>query len=74
MLILGTLMGGFHLVGKLTSSNLSIAEDSIQGVTNANYQLVEKVLTQMGKQILDAKTEEVDTEIGYLLKKKKYRN
>ena len=61
-------------MGKLTSSNLSIAEDSIQGVTNANYQLVEKVLTQMGKQIIDAKTEEVDTEMGYLLKKKKYRN
>jgi hypothetical protein len=58
----------------LTSSNLSIAEDSIQGVTNANYQRVEKVLTQMGNQIIDAKTEEVDTEMGYLLKKKKCRN
>ena len=66
MLILNALMGGLHLVGKLTSSNLSIAEDSIQGVTNANYQWVEKVLTQMGKQIIDAKTEEVDTEMGYL--------
>ena len=74
LLILGTLMGGLHLVGKLTSSNLSIAEDSIQGVTNANYQLSEKALTQMGKQIIDAKTREVATELGYLLQKKKDLN
>jgi class 3 adenylate cyclase len=74
LLILGTLMGGLHLVGKLTSSNLSIAEDSIRGVTNANYQLSEEVLTQMGKQIIDAKTKEVATELGYLLQKKKDLN
>ncbi|MHB8066754.1 MAG: adenylate/guanylate cyclase domain-containing protein [Desulfobaccales bacterium] len=74
LLILGTLMGGLHLVGKLTSSNLSIAEDSIRGVTNANYQLSEEVLTQMGKQIIEAKTKEVATELGYLLQKEKDRN
>jgi class 3 adenylate cyclase/HAMP domain-containing protein len=74
LLILGTLIGGLYLVGRLTSSNLGIAGKSIQGVTKSNYQLSEKVLTQMGKQIIDAKTEEVATELGYLLKKKKYRN
>jgi class 3 adenylate cyclase/HAMP domain-containing protein len=74
LLTLGTLAGGLHIVEKLTSSNLGIAEDSIQGVTKANYQLSEQILTQMGKQIIDAKTEAAATELGYLLKMKKYRN
>jgi len=74
LLILAILVGGLGLVERLTSSNLEIAEDCVQGVTNANYQLAEKVLTQMGKQVIDAKTEEVATQLGYLLKGKKYRN
>jgi class 3 adenylate cyclase/HAMP domain-containing protein len=74
LLILGIMVGGLGLVGKLTSSNLNTAEDCVQGVTDANYQLAEKVLTQMGKQVIDAKTEEVATKLGYLLKGKRYRN
>ena len=58
----------------MTGSNLGIAEDTVQGVPHATCQRVEKVLTQLGEQIIDARTEEVDTEMGYLLKKNKGRN
>jgi class 3 adenylate cyclase len=74
LLVLGTLAGGLHMMGKLTSSNLNIAEESIQGITQANYQLSEKILTKMGKQIIRAKSEAMATELGYLLKQKKFRN
>lgn len=74
LLTLGTLAGGLYIVDKMTISNLSIAEAAIQGITDANYQLSEKVLTQMGKQIIDTKTDAVATELAYLLKRKKYRN
>jgi len=74
LLTLGTLAGGIYIVKILTSRNLNIAEDAIQGITDANYQVSEQILTRMGKQIIDAKTEAVATELAYLLKKQKYRN
>jgi len=52
---------------KLAGRNLVIVQEALEGLTNANSQVSEEILTTYAEKMVEAKAEEVAKELAYLL-------
>jgi class 3 adenylate cyclase len=62
------------ILNKLTQKNIIYAEEGVEEVSNANYQLSKKMLTTYGQYIIEDKAQDVASELSYLLRGKKTYN
>jgi len=64
-----------HRMAEISKAEaISFAKALVRENEAANYRLSEKVLTRYGEFMVQEKAASVATELGYLLKQKKYRN
>jgi class 3 adenylate cyclase len=62
------------ILNKVTQRNIVYAEEGVEEVSNANYQISKKLLTTYGKYIIEDKAQDVATELSYLLRGRKTYN
>ena len=60
-----------HVMGNLTKSSISIADQAVSNVTAAHVQHSDDILTRMGEYVVKDKAEDVARELAYVLKGKK---